>query len=84
MIATISNFGNSLGVIFPESLLKNVHISEDDNVEFFVNGNSIIMKRQESRKHLTTKERISSFCGSIGDTQVSETDWGKPQGKEVW
>jgi len=84
MIATVTNLGDGLGVLFPKSLLKNVKISEHDDVEILVKDNSIIIKRQEIKKHLTTKERIAAFCGTIENVQFSETDWGKPQGKEPW
>ena len=84
MITTVSNFGDSLGVKFPKSLLKNVPIYENDDVEILVRNNNIIIKRRESKKHLTTKERIAAFCEPIEDFQVSEIDWGNPQGKEIW
>ena len=83
MTATITNFGDNLGVMFPKSLLKNLHFFENENVELFVKDDSVIITRLESKKRLTTKERISAFCGSITDVH-SEIDWGKPQGKEVW
>ena len=82
MITTITNFGDSLGVQFSKSLLKNIHISENDDVEILVKNSSIIIKRRESKKHLTTKERIAAFCDTI--EELSETNWGKPQGKEIW
>jgi antitoxin component of MazEF toxin-antitoxin module len=53
-------------------------------VEIFIKDNSIIIKRQEYKKHFTTKERIDAFLDTAEDMQVSETDWGKPQGKEIW
>jgi antitoxin component of MazEF toxin-antitoxin module len=84
MIATITNFGDNLGVQLPKSLLKDMHISENDDVEILVKNNSIVIKRKESKKHLTTKERIAAFCDPMDDVQVSEIDWGKPQGKEIW
>jgi len=84
MIATITNFGDNLGVQFPKSLLKNMEISENDAVEILIKNNSIIIKRRESPKHLTTKERIATFCGKIDEVQLSEFDWGKPQGREIW
>ena len=37
MIATITNFGDNLGVQLPKSLLKDMHISENDDVEI-LNG----------------------------------------------
>ena len=84
MITTVTNFGDSLGVQLPKSLVKNVHISENDDVEILIKDNSIIIKRWESRKHFTTKERIATFGGTMEDVPLSETDWGKPQGKEIW
>ncbi|MDR0793674.1 MAG: AbrB/MazE/SpoVT family DNA-binding domain-containing protein [Chitinophagaceae bacterium] len=84
MITTLTNFGDSLGVRFPKSFLKNMPISENDDVEIFVTDDSIIIKRPERKKHLTTKERIAAFSDTPEFAQLSETDWGKPQGKEVW
>jgi len=84
MIATVTNIGDSLGVQFPKSLLKNVEIYENDDVEILVKDNSIIIKRREKSKHLTTKERIAAFNEIKDEVQLSEIDWGKPQGKEIW
>ena len=84
MIATIKNFGDHFGVQFPKSLSNNLHFFENENVEILVKNNSIIIKRQECKKHFTTKERVAAFCGTIEDVQLSEIDWGKPQGKEIW
>jgi antitoxin component of MazEF toxin-antitoxin module len=84
MITTVTNFGDNLGIQFPKSWLKNMCISENDDVEIHVKGKDIIVERRESKKHLTTKERIAAFCGVIEEVQFLETDWGKPQGKEIW
>jgi len=84
MITTLTNFGDNLGVQFPKSLLKNVPIFENDDVEVCVINNSLVIKPIERKKHLTTKERIAAFCGTMEYVQLSETDWGKPQGKEIW
>jgi antitoxin component of MazEF toxin-antitoxin module len=84
MIATLTNFGDSLGVQFPKSLLKNVPFFENDDVEVFVTDSSIVIKRLDRKKHLTTKERIAAFCETTEYIQLSETDWGKLQGKEIW
>ena len=80
MITTVTN----LGVQFPKFLLKNAHISENDDVEILVKNSSIIIKRMDSKKHLTTKERIAAFCETMEDVQFPEIDWGRPQGKEIW
>jgi len=84
MIATVSNFGDGLGVKFSKSLLKTVHIYENDDVEVFVSDNCIIIKRQGHKKHLTTKERIAAFRGINENIPTTEIDWGTPQGREIW
>jgi len=84
MITTITNFGDNLGVLFPKSLLKNIPIIENDDVELFVSNDSIVIKRVEKKKHRTTKERIANFCEIVNEVQFVEADWGKPQGKEIW
>ena len=83
MKATITNFGDRIGVQFPQSLLKRVEISENDDVEILVKDKRIIIQRPDNPKRLTTKERIAAFSGEP-DNQLSEFEWGKPQGKEVW
>jgi hypothetical protein len=46
-----------------------------------------MIRKKESKKHLTTKERIAAFCdkavGNVEQDQLSEVDWGKPLGKEI-
>jgi antitoxin component of MazEF toxin-antitoxin module len=84
MITTVTNIGDSLGIQLPKSLLKGVPISENDCVEIIVEDSSIIIKRSEIKKHFTTKERITAFCDTMEVAPLYETDWGKPQGKEIW
>jgi len=82
--ATVTNFGDSLGIQFPKSLLKNAPISENDDVEILIRNNRLIVKSLKDARHLTTKERIVAFCEATENVQLSEVDWGKPQGKEIW
>jgi len=84
MTATVTSFGDSLGVLFPKSLLKKAHFLENEDVEIIVRNDSVIITQRENKKRLTTKERIAAFCGKLEDVQLSEIDWGKPQGKEIW
>jgi len=84
MLATVTNFGDSLGVQFPKSMLSDLPVFENDNVEILVKNNSIIIKRHENKKHFTTKERISAYCETFENFKLPEIDWGKPQGKEIW
>jgi len=62
MITTVTNYGDSLGVQIPKSLLETVHISENDKVEILIANSAVMIKRPERKNHLTTKERIAAFC----------------------
>ena len=84
MITTVTNFGDSLGVRFPASLLRNAQISENDDVELLVMDNSIVIKQRDNKKRFTTKERIAAFCATTDYVHLPEIEWGKPQGKEIW
>jgi antitoxin component of MazEF toxin-antitoxin module len=84
MLATVTSFGDSLGIQFPKTMLRDLPVFENDNVEILIKNNSIVIKRHENKKHFTTKERISAFGGAFENYQLSEIDWGKPQGKEIW
>jgi len=44
----------------------------------------IMTKRRENKEHLSTKERIAAFGNTMEDIQLSEIEWGQPQGKEIW
>ena len=70
-----SRNGNTVGIKRKFGSVKGkIHISEDfdETVGGFLH-----------KKHITTKERIDAFCSTVEDNQT-ETDWGKPQGKEIW
>ncbi|MCL2312141.1 MAG: hypothetical protein FWC41_06600 [Firmicutes bacterium] len=56
----------------------------DEFIKYIDKNNSVIIKRLEKKKHLTTKERIVAFCETVDNAQPTEIDWGKPQGKEIW
>jgi antitoxin MazE len=88
MITKITNYGDTLGIRFPKSLLEDVHISENDSVEVQAKNGVILITKQTSKNHYTTKERIAAFRETMSadeeQNQSSETDRGKPQGKEVW
>jgi antitoxin component of MazEF toxin-antitoxin module len=84
MTTTNTSFGESFGVRFPKTLLKNMPVSENEDVEIRVKDNSIIINLREGKRHLTTKERVAAFYETVEDVQVFEIDWGTPQGKEIW
>jgi antitoxin MazE len=88
MITRVTNYGDTLGIRFPKSLLEDVHISENDSVEVQAKNGVILITKQTVKNHYTTKERIAAFRETAPtdaeQNQSAETDWGKPQGKEIW
>jgi antitoxin MazE len=87
MQTTIVKWGNSQGIRIPKAFLQNMQISENDLVDIILENGRIIMKKSDTKKSKTTKERLIEFYGSDFDkthTQQDEIDWGKPAGKEAW
>jgi antitoxin MazE len=88
MITRVTNHGDTLGIRFPKSLWKDVHISENDSVEVQVRNGAIFITKQNDKTHYTTKERIAAFYETMPEEaeqiQSQEIDWGKPEGEEVW
>jgi len=84
MITTIRNFDDSLWVQFPEPLLQNFQIFENDDVEILVKNNNIVIKPHKDKTHLSTKDRIAAFYDAADNILSSEVEWGTPQGEEIW
>jgi antitoxin MazE len=83
MTTAIVKWGNSQGIRIPKVLLQNINLSENDTVEVLVEKDAIIIKKSPKENHRTTRERLAAFHGKNIRTQT-ETDWGRPVGKEVW
>ncbi len=89
MFATIQKWGNSQGLRIPKPLLDAAGIRENDRVELIQSENIIQIKKSPMRKHRTLEERLTAFYEKSVDDIDSvdnepETDWGKPEGREVW
>jgi len=47
MLATVTSFGDSLGIQFPKSMLRDLPVFENDNVDILIKNNSIVIKKHE-------------------------------------
>ena len=83
MFTTIQKWGNSQAVRLPKSILEEVSLEENDQVEIVSENETIIIKKA-IRKRRAKKSLEERFAGYTGDYQCEEYDWGKPMGKEVW
>ena len=82
MQTTIVKWGNSQGVRLPKHILNRVHLSDHDEVDVYVEDDSIIIKKHcKDAKHKTIQEL---FAGFNDEYEPVEVNWGEPVGKEIW
>ena len=81
MNATIQKWGNSQAIRLPKALLEIASLKENEQVQIFAMRNQIIIKKVESKRRKTLKERLAGFDG---DYVFQEWDTGKPVGNEVF
>ena len=80
MEVQVREWGNSQGIRFPKSVLKEAGININDKLTLKVENGKIILFK--AFRHRTLEERIrDSGCELSG---IGELDWGEAQGNEVW
>ena len=77
--ARLKKWGNSLGVRIPQSIAKDVGLTEDSVVDLRAeDGRLVIRLKAKSYK-------LDELLAQVTDTNVHpETNWGQPLGKEIW
>ena len=82
MIAKIQQWGNSQGIRFPLTLLRNAHISTGDEVNLSVRKGEIVIKPTKANRK---KYKLNDLLKKMPENySPNEIDFGKPTGKEVW
>ena len=75
----IARWGNSLGLRLPKAVALEARFRDGDTVEVSVQNGSIIVRRAQATYSL------SELVGKITPrNRHTETDWGKPTGRELW
>ena len=82
MRTNIVKWGNSRGVRLPKYLLERVNLTDNDAVEITTEGNIIMIKKVENRRHRTLKERLEGMDTANYAWQEWNTD--PPVGNEVF
>ncbi|MCK6450842.1 MAG: AbrB/MazE/SpoVT family DNA-binding domain-containing protein [Alphaproteobacteria bacterium] len=77
MRARISKWGNSLAVRLPRALTEQVGLKEGGAVEIVANDDAIVLRKPA----YTLDDLVAQITP---ENLHSETDWGKPRGREVW
>jgi antitoxin MazE len=81
MITThIRKWGNSLAVRFPQSLLAQLSLQADEEVEISIDAGRLILSPVKKPKY-TLDDLLTH---TPPDSAHGEIDFGKPVGKEVW
>jgi antitoxin MazE len=80
MQATIQKWGNSLALRIPKAFAQQTRIRKGSPVSLTLENGRVIMKPLKRRKY-RLQELVSRITPG---NRRSETDWGKPQGKEIW
>jgi antitoxin MazE len=76
----IAKWGNSLAVRIPLAVAKQAGLAEGDSVKLTLDGEGGIVLRPSRRKY-----GLSELVAQITAKNCHrETDWGRPQGEEIW
>ena len=79
MTATIQKWGNSLALRLPRALAQQIKVSEGQAVELKVTDDKLIVQAAWRRPSL------DELLAKVTPENIHpETNWGPPQGKEVW
>ena len=79
MQTTVSKWGNSLALRLPRHVAEGAKLTEGQTVEFEVSADSLIVR--PTRKRFKLADLLANYKKSHAH---EETDWGKPEGDEVW
>ena len=76
----VSKWGNSLAVRIPQSLTRAARLAEGNSVAMDLDAKGRIVLSSARKTY-----RLSDLIARISSKNLHrETDWGKPQGKELW
>ena len=82
MQTKIQKWGNSQGIRFPKTILKEVDINIGDDVSITVHAGKIVV---EPVNRVRGRYDIRDLVAQLPDDyQAEEIDWGPPVGAEVW
>lgn len=89
MLTRIQTWGNSQGIRIPKIILDESGISVNDELDMSAEGNVIVLKKTESKRHVSLQDRLEQYYGKPlsqinAIEQDAELSWGKNEGAEIW
>ncbi len=81
MITRVRKWGNSLGVRIPQALARGARVSEGVEVDLALKGGALVLR--PVRRPAEKAYRLSDLLARVRRSRIhSETDWGRPVGRE--
>lgn len=80
MITKIQKWGNSQGLRVPRALLEKARLGVGDTVEIMADKKRLVV---QAAAPVRGRYRLADLLKKCKG-KIPETDWGAPQGKEVW
>ncbi len=80
MKTQIARWGNSIAVRIPKTVAEAAKLRAGDHLEMAVEDSGVVRMRKKQGK-LSLKDLIR---GITAENLHTETDWGEPEGKELW
>jgi len=81
MQATIEKWGNSQAIRLPKSILENAKFKENESVQVFSQGETIVIQKYALTRHKTIAERLKNYSGEY---VFEEWDTGESVGSEKY
>jgi antitoxin MazE len=77
MEIVIKKWGNSIGVVIPKVIAKDLNLKDGSSVNIEDNNGNIIISPK--------RNNLSEMLSNINKSNIhSEIDFGKSSGKEIW
>lgn len=80
MKTAVQQWGNSLALRIPKAFAEQAKVKKGTAVNLTLKNGQMMVKPLKGRKY-SLKELVSKITPR---NRHPETDWGPPQGKEVW
>lgn len=81
MIATISNWGNSQGLRFPKSVMRELKLSAGDKLNMVIENQKIILEPMKSSRK---KYNIDELVANIPKDYLPHEEFNDRSGVEEW
>lgn len=78
----VKKWGNSLAIRIPQSVVQDLGLSNDSQLQLTSNGKSVTLKPKVNKAKKI--DLVKLLEGVTPENIHPEVDWGPPVGKEIW